>query len=68
MEQQRLNGVAILLIILLNYPILSLFNLNYLFFGIPLIYVYVFATWCLAIISVALITEYKKLKDSADDE
>jgi len=68
MEQQRLNGVAILLVILLNYPILSLFNLDYFVLGVPLIYVYVFATWSIAIILVAFITEYQKLKDSADNE
>ncbi len=50
MQRRRLTGerlVATFLCgcVLLNYPLLALFDRSAALFGIPLIYVYVFAAW-----------------------
>jgi hypothetical protein len=42
--------------VLLNYPILSLFNLPATVAGIPLLYAFVFAAWILIVALVGLIT------------
>ena len=38
-------GIFILGCVLFGYPILSMFNLKVAFFGIPLLYIYIFAAW-----------------------
>jgi hypothetical protein len=43
--------------VLFNYPILSLFNQAGSLFGIPLLYVYIFAAWAGVIGLVAWIVE-----------
>ena len=52
---QRLIAVFLLGCLLLNYPLLSIFNIDYLILGIPLLYVYVFFSWGLLISLTALI-------------
>lgn len=52
---RRLTGVFLLGWVLLNYPILSLFNLPTTFGGIPLLYSYMFAAWTLTIGLAAII-------------
>jgi hypothetical protein len=44
-DHQRLIAAFILGAVLFNYPILSLFNKTGSLFGIPLLYVYIFAAW-----------------------
>jgi hypothetical protein len=53
---RRLVGVFLLGWVLLNYPILSLFNRPATVAGIPLLYVFVFAAWTLIVALVGLIT------------
>lgn len=38
-------GLFLLAVVLFNYPILSLFNLELLIFGLPLLYFYLFLIW-----------------------
>ena len=45
----------------LNYPLLALFSKRYLWYGIPLLYFYLFVFWALFILCIAIITERKKL-------
>jgi hypothetical protein len=52
---QRLAAIGILGCLLFNYPILALFNRPGFVFGIPLVYAYVFAAWCLLIALLAAI-------------
>ncbi len=54
---QRLIAVFLLGCLLLNYPLFSLFNLDYRVFGIPLLYVYTFFAWGLLIALTAAIVE-----------
>jgi hypothetical protein len=51
----------------LNYPLLSLFNLEVLIFGLPLLHVYIFGIWCLLIGLTALATTSRSNK-GADHE
>lgn len=50
----RLIALFFLGVVLLNYPLLSLFNQPRLVWGIPLLYGYVFLVWALLIILVGL--------------
>jgi hypothetical protein len=47
---------------LLNFPILSLVNLEILILGLPLLYVYIFGIWCLLISLTALVTLFHSRK------
>jgi hypothetical protein len=59
--------VALLLLgcLALNYPLLSLFNKASLWFGIPALYLYLFAVWALFIAIVAALM--KKREPSGSD-
>jgi hypothetical protein len=46
---QRLVALFLLGFLLLNYPLLNLFAGPAYFFGIPVLYAYVFAVWALVI-------------------
>ncbi len=55
-KARRLTALFLLGGILFSYPVISLFNQRVLFFGIPLLYLYVFVTWIVLILSIALAT------------
>ena len=46
---QRLVAIVLLGCVLFNYPVLSLFSKPGALFGIPLLYLYLFAVWALLI-------------------
>lgn len=52
----RLVAVFLIGLVLFNYPLLSLFNMDVLFMGIPLYYAYMFAAWLAVIVLMAWIT------------
>jgi hypothetical protein len=54
-RSERLIGVLIVGLLALNYPLLSLFSKVKLVFGVPLLYLYLFAVWYIFIICVALV-------------
>lgn len=60
-EGKRRNERLIVLLVLgtiaLNFPLLSLFSRMRLLFGVPILYLYIFAVWYLFIMGVALIME-----------
>jgi hypothetical protein len=64
-KYKRLIALFLLGIVLLNYPILSLLNINILIFGYPLLFVYIFGTWGLLIFLSALATS--RLKNRSDN-
>ncbi|MDV7140060.1 hypothetical protein R3X28_14300 [Maribacter sp. TH_r10] len=49
-HEQKLVIVSIALLLVLNIPIVLVFNLDGAIFGIPLFYFYVFTVWILSII------------------
>jgi hypothetical protein len=56
-KAQRLVALFFLGSLLFNYPVLSLFNVARDAFGIPVLYAYLFATWALLIVLMALVVE-----------
>jgi hypothetical protein len=54
---QRLAALFLLGFLLFNYPLLDLFARTSHVFGIPVLYVYVFAVWALLIALMALAVE-----------
>jgi hypothetical protein len=66
-KTRRLAGVFFLGWVLLNYPLLTLFNLPTSFAGIPLLYGYVFAAWALIIGLCAAITGRSRPPGGTDE-
>lgn len=56
---QRLIAIFLFGCLLFNYPLIYLFNVDYHVFGIPLLYVYMFAAWGLLIALTAAVVERK---------
>ena len=54
---QRLAALFLLGCLLLNYPVLHLFSVQGELFGVPLLYVYLFAVWALLITLMAIVVE-----------
>ena len=48
-------------VLALNYPLLALFSRTVLWFGIPLLYLYLFVFWILFILFIAFVAERKKM-------
>lgn len=65
MDRHSLTGqrlVAIFLIgsLLVNYPLLSLFSVNGMLWGIPVLYLYLFMCWAVLIGLMALLIEWRR--------
>ena len=56
-RRDRLIGLFLLALVLLNPPLLLLFGGGDTVFGLPLLYVYIFVAWLLIIAAVAWIAE-----------
>jgi hypothetical protein len=54
-KTKRLVALFLFGFVLLNYPILSLLNINITIFGLPLLYIYIFGIWSLLIFLSALV-------------
>lgn len=59
-KSKRLVALFLFGFVLLNYPILSLLNLNIAVFGLPLVYIYIFGIWGLLIFLSALVMHRSK--------
>jgi predicted permease len=57
LKGQRLAALFLLGCLLLNYPLISLFDGDTRVLGVPLLYVYVFVAWALFILVMALVVE-----------
>ena len=53
----RLAFLFILGVLLFNYPLLALFNVQGSFFGVPVLYAYIFLAWGVLIALVAVVME-----------
>ena len=58
LKGRRLVGLFLLGCVLFNYPIISLFNINVYWFGIPVLYLYVFGTWFVIILLIIFVTKF----------
>jgi len=56
-KAQRLVALSLFGLLLFNYPILALFNRPVMLFGIPLLYVHIFAAWAVLIALMVFIIE-----------
>jgi hypothetical protein len=65
-KSSLLMGLFLLGCVLFNYPILTLFNLRVAVFGIPLLYLYLFAVWTAIILAIMLITRVRAKAVRAD--
>ncbi len=54
---KRLVGLFLMGYLLFNHPLLSLFNMPKMFFGVPLLYGYIFGVWILLIALMAIISK-----------
>jgi hypothetical protein len=54
---QRFVALCMLGMLLFNYPILTLFNVPGVIFGVPVLYAYLFITWAALIALMALLAE-----------
>ena len=63
-KRQKNVALFILLLLLFCYPIFSIFNINYTFYNIPVLYVYIGIVWLLAIISLFISAELKPIRKS----
>ena len=61
---RRLFGLFLLGVILFNYPILSIFNREIFWFGIPMLYLYMFSAWFLLILLIGFVTRVTHLRDT----
>ena len=59
-KDQRLIALFILGWLLFNYPVLSLFNVPAVAFGVPVLYAYIFAAWALLVALMALAAESRR--------
>jgi uncharacterized membrane protein len=65
-KYKRLVALFLFGLILFNYPILSLLNLDILVSGLPLVYIYIYGVWGLLILLAALATRNRP-KEPIDD-
>ena len=54
---QRFIALCTLGLLLFNYPILALFNVSGTFFGVPVLYAYIFIAWASLIALMALVAD-----------
>ena len=58
-QNKRLIALFFLGYLLFNYPLMALFNLQEVVWGIPLLYAYLFGVWVLLIVLVILIVGFR---------
>jgi hypothetical protein len=56
-KSQRFVALCMLGMVLFNFPILALFNVDATLFGVPALYAYVFIAWAALIALMALVAE-----------
>ncbi|RAU83648.1 hypothetical protein [Pontibacter arcticus] len=59
---RRLFFISALFLVLLNYPVLSIFNKSKVIMGVPLLYFYLMLAWLACIGSIAWFVERERIK------
>lgn len=59
-RKTKLAVVFILFLLLLNYPLLRIFDKQQLWMGMPVLYFYLFFVWLILIVAVGLIVRKKQ--------
>lgn len=65
---ERLLGLLIVGLMLLNFPLLSIFSVNAFFCGIPVLYFYLFCVWFLIIGVTAFVLRSRPSVPGRSDE
>ncbi len=56
-REPRFVALCMLGLVLFNFPVLALFNVDATVFGVPLLYAYLFGAWALLIALMAYVAE-----------
>ena len=56
-KESRFIALCMLGLVLFNFPVLALFNVDATVLGVPLLYAYLFAAWALLIALMAYVAE-----------
>jgi membrane protein implicated in regulation of membrane protease activity len=67
-RRDRLIGLFLLALVLLNPPLLMLFGGGATAFGLPLLYLYIFVAWLLVIATLAWIAERRAARRRRDED
>ena len=67
-RRDRLIGLFLLALVLLNPPLLMLFGGGDTVFGLPLLYLYIFAAWLAIIATAAWIAERRSSRPRRDGD
>jgi hypothetical protein len=59
----RLIGIYILGCVLMSYPVMTIFNVEIMLFGIPLLYLYIFVSWLAIVLLLFLVSWKHKRRD-----
>ncbi|MFD1186670.1 hypothetical protein ACFQ2O_10680 [Pontibacter rugosus] len=59
---RRLFFISILFLVLLNFPVLSIFNKGGVVAGVPVLYVYMMLVWLACIMAIGLFVERKQIR------
>lgn len=65
-RRDRLIGLFLLALVLLNPPLLTLFGAGDTVLGLPLLYLYIFVAWLLIIATLAWIAERRAARRRRD--
>ncbi|NBB29021.1 hypothetical protein [Cellulophaga sp. BC115SP] len=69
LKEQRLFIISCLFLLLYNFPIISIFNLDTQIAGIPSLFLYVFVLWLILIIVIYLnVRELNKNQDHSNHD
>ncbi len=63
-QNERLTGLLLIGLIVINYPLLALFSKTVLWFGIPALYLYLFVFWAVFIGLAAAVMEKREKSES----
>ena len=58
-KESRFIALCVLGLVLFNFPVLALFNVDATVLGVPLLYAYLFAAWALLIALMGYVAERK---------
>lgn len=58
-KTDRLTGVFLVGAVLLNFPLVSIFNATWTVFSIPVLYFYIFVVWAVIILFLALLNKFE---------
>ncbi|MDX5420659.1 MAG: hypothetical protein LPK14_00275 [Hymenobacteraceae bacterium] len=59
---RRLFFISILFLVLLNFPLVSIFNKGGMVAGVPVLYLYIMVTWLLCIGAIGFFVDRKRPK------